>query len=177
MTANEMLEEVFTMIEEYDVNDTYKTNDEDFRNKVIPIMNHIQNELARIKKIAGYDEFDVEIGEQLELEKELKDFYQLNVIKDVEYEEIENLVVFKSEGTARIYYYKYPKRITKDTLNEKMSLSTDLLEIMQYGIAAAILKSDVANQYGQMYANRYKELLNGLDPRYAKGHINIVGGI
>lgn len=177
MTVNEMLEEIFTMIEEYDDNGTYKTDDIDFRNKVIPIMNHIQNELARIKKIAGYKEIEVTEGEQLELETDLIDFYQLNVIKDVEYEEIDNLVIFKTGGRARIYYYKYPKRITKDGLNEKINLSADLLEVMQYGVAADILKSDVANQYGQIYSNRYKELLNGLDPRYSKGHINIVGGI
>ena len=177
MTVNEMLEEIFTMIEEYDEKGTYKTNDVDFKNKVIPIINHIQNELARVKKIAAYEEVDVLEGDQLDLQFDLIDFYQLNVIKGVEYEEIENLIIFKTEGKARIYYYKYPKRITAENLDKKIDLSTDLLEILPYGVAADILKSDIANQHGQVYANRYKELLDGLDPRYSRGHINIVGGI
>jgi len=177
MTANEMLEEIFTLIEEYDEQGTYKTDDVDLRNKIISVMNHIQNELARIKKISAYEELDVKKGDQLELAVDLQNFYQLNVIKDVTYEEVDGLIVFRSEGKARIYYYKYPKRITKENLDKKLELTQDVLEIMAYGVAADILKADVASNYGQVYATRYKELLNGLDPRYSRGHIEIEEGV
>ena len=48
---------------------------------------------------------------------------------------------------------------------------------MPYGVAGDLLKSDVSNQYGQIYANRYAELKSQLDPRYSLGSIYIDGGI
>ena len=47
---------------------------------------------------------------------------------------------------------------------------------MPYGVAADLLKSDVSNQYGQIYANRYTELKQSLDPRYNTGGFYIDGG-
>ena len=76
------------------------------------------------------------------------------------------------------YYYKYPKQITPNTEDEyKFELSTDLLEIMPYGVAADLLKSDVSSQYGSVYAARYREMLQQLDPRYGTGAVELAGGI
>jgi hypothetical protein len=58
----------------------------------------------------------------------------------------------------------------------KFELSTDVLEIMPYGVAADLLKSDVSSQYGSIYAARYGELLNQLDPRYGTGSVLLDGG-
>ena len=48
---------------------------------------------------------------------------------------------------------------------------------MPYGVAGDLLKSDVSNQYGQIYSQRYAELKSQLDPRYSLGSIYIEGGI
>lgn len=117
----------------------------------------------------------------MELNNDLDDFYQLNTIrfKDIngnyaEYEIYDNLVIFPEDGTANIYYYKYPKRITKETQdNYKFELSNDVLEIMSYGVAADLLKSDVSSDYGAVYAQRYESMLQRLDPRYNTGTVYI----
>ena len=53
----------------------------------------------------------------------------------------------------------------------------DVLEIMPYGVAADLLKSDVSSNYGQMYAKRYEELKQTLDPRYSLTMVSCEGGI
>ena len=72
-------------------------------------------------------------------------------------------------------YYKFPKRITKDTDAEKYTFENtdDVLEVLVYGAAADILKNDVSSNYGKIYADRYNELKQGLDPRYSRGNVVI----
>jgi hypothetical protein len=48
---------------------------------------------------------------------------------------------------------------------------------MPYGVAADLLKSDVSAEYGAIYATRYKEMLQMLDPRYQMNSITIEGGV
>ena len=52
-----------------------------------------------------------------------------------------------------------------------------MLEIMPYGVAADLLKSDVSAEYGNIYATRYESMLQRLDPRYAMGFVTIEGGV
>lgn len=112
------------------------------------------------------------------MNEEYSDFYQLKIIKGVEYNIDDNIVTFLEDGKATIYYYKYPKAITKDTEDTyKFELATEVLECMVYGVAADILKSDVSSNYGQVYAQRYSELKQMLDPRQSQGSVYIDGGI
>ena len=81
-------------------------------------------------------------------------------------------------GLVTIYYYKYPDVIranTKDTYT--FELSDDALEIMPYGVAGDLLKSDVSNAYGNIYSQRYEQMKQQLDPRYSLGFIEIGDGI
>ena len=52
-----------------------------------------------------------------------------------------------------------------------------MLEIMPYGIAADLLKSDVSSEYGSVYATRYESLKQMLDPRYQMTSVYIEGGV
>ena len=72
-----------------------------------------------------------------------------------------------------------PERITEKTKDKayEFELTTDVLEIMPYGIAADLLKSDVSTEYGTIYATRYQTMLQQLDPRYHMNSIYIDGGI
>lgn len=178
MTLEEMKYKVYAMIEEYNEDSDTFTDDEDYSTKINSIINQIQNELSRLKKLPVYKTMEVTENQVITLDSIDNNIYQLNVIKDVDYEMVGNSILFKEDGTARIYYYKYPKQITQDTPDTyKFELSDDVLEIMPYGVAGDLLKSDVSNQYGQVYANRYAELKSQLDPRYSLGSIYIDGGI
>lgn len=173
MTLKEMKNKVLKLIEEIAPNSATLTNDPDIAAKINDVINQIQNELSRIKKIAVREEFEVTEGEIEDFDDWLDDFYQLNLIKGVEHHIIDKSVEFLGDGTAQVYYYKYPKQITSDTEDDeyKFELSRDLLEIMPYGVAADLLKSDISANYGQVYSNRYETMLQRLDPRYHTGNI------
>jgi hypothetical protein len=59
----------------------------------------------------------------------------------------------------------------------EFELTPDVLEVMPYGIAADLLKSDVSAEYGMQYSTRYELLLSRLDPRSHMTSIYIEGGI
>lgn len=179
MNLEEMKKKIYSLIEEYSEDADDLTEDEDLAAKMNDVINQIQNEVARIKKIPANTTLDVTEGQMINFSDIAKDIYQLSTIKDVEYEINLNTITFKEDGTARIFYYKYPKRITEDTEDEayKFELTQDALEIIPYGVAADLLKSDVSSNYGSVYANRYREMLQQLDPRYATQEVYISGGI
>lgn len=179
MTLEEMKKKVYTLIEEYADDEDDLTEDEDYAAKINDVINQIQNEVARIKKIPASTTIEVKDGQVLKLTEIASDLYQLSTIKDVEYEVNLDTITFLEDGAARIFYYKYPKRITEDTEDDayKFELSQDALEVVPYGVAADMLKSDVSSQYGAVYANRYRDMLERLDPRYATQEVYINGGI
>jgi hypothetical protein len=51
-----------------------------------------------------------------------------------------------------------------------------VLEILPYGVAADLLKSDVSAEYGSVYATRYENMLQRLDPRNHLTSVVIEGG-
>ena len=166
MTLEEFKIKVLSMIEEYDEGAENLTQDEDIALKLNSVINQVQNELARFKKIDAYKQMAVTEGQAINLTDIDMNIYQLNVIKGIPFDPIGGKIIFGETGTADIYYYKYPKQINADTEDDyKFELDRDVIEIMVYGVAADLLKSDVASNYGQVYANRYKELVQTLDPR------------
>lgn len=184
MTLLEMKKKVLRMIEE--VGSSKLTDDPDIEAKLNDVINQVMFEVARMKKIPAKSEEDITASD-LEFElTSLDNFYQLNTLRfknkdgeEAEWNIFDNIVEFSEEGTAVFYYYKYPKRITDSTVDEryKFELSDDALEVMVYGVAADLLKSDVSNNYGQIYSQRYETMLQRLDPRYAMGSIRIEGGV
>ena len=80
--------------------------------------------------------------------------------------------------TAEIDCFVYPERITEKTNDSyEFELSEDALEVMPYGIAGDLLKSDVSAEYGNIYSVRYEAMLNRLDPRYHMTSVYIEGGV
>lgn len=178
MTLEEMKEKVYSLIEEYSEDADELTEDEDLAQKMNSVINQVQNELARYKKIPATKTLYVEEGESKLLTDIDADIYQMNKIVDIDADINLNEVTFNEEGTAKIYYYKYPTQITSETEDDyKFELSQDVLEIMPYGVAGDLLKSDVSSGYGVIYSNRYKEMLQMLDNRLGTGMIYIDGGI
>lgn len=178
MTLQEMKQKVYSLIEEYSEDADELTEDEDLAAKINGVINSIQNELTRFKKIPKDVTLNVSSGQEMYLKDIDKDLYQLMNIRGVSFDVMNDKIFFDESGTAKVFYYKYPKQITSETDDSyKFELSTDLLEIMPYGVAGDLLKSDVSSQYGTIYSARYREMLQTLDPRYGTGMIEITGGI
>lgn len=178
MTLEEMKRKVYSLIEEYSEDADELTEDEDLALKMNDVINQIQTELTRFKKIPANKTMTVQKDQEISLKNIDDMIYQLNIIKGISYDTVGDNIIFNEDGEAKIYYYKFPKQINADTPDTyKFELTTDLLEIMPYGVAADLLKSDVSSQFGSVYSNRYKEMLNMLDPRYSNFAIEFSGGI
>lgn len=179
MTLREMKARVLSLIEEINPESEYLTDDPDIQEKINYVIDMKQHELARIKRLAASETLRVKENDQVNLYEEYNDFYKLKNITGVSYTLFENLVTFNEDGEAIVNYYRYPKKIDKDTDMDKykMELSMDVLEIMPYGVAADILKSDVSAQYGRVYEQAYQNALQMLDINTSEGIYEIKGGI
>lgn len=185
MTLKEAKTKVLSLIEELNADSELLTDDPDISAKINHVISQIQNELARIKKIPAMTTEEVS-GEDVFDLTTLDQFYQLRSIRfqgesgeESSYEVIDNMVMFSENGTAVIFYYKYPEIISEKTKDSfELELSQDALEILPYGVAADLLKSDISTSYGKIYAERYETMLQRLDPRYsAGGSIMVEGGV
>lgn len=182
MTLGEQKKKVFALIEEIDTDSEDLTNDIDLANKINYVVNQIQNELSRIKKIPAYKEIEVDIEEKntYTLEDIDSNVYQIKMIRGIDFDLRANGTIVKcnESGTMEVEYYVYPNQIDAETDDDtELNLTIDVLEIMPYGVAADILKSDVSNAYGNVYSQRYTELKQLLDNRNTLGSIEFVGGI
>lgn len=192
MTLKEMKIKVFSLIEEYYPDLTDMAEDEDVLNKINSVINQVQMDLMPFRKIIAYDEIEVSLQDDRELD--LKDFlddcYQIDrIMLDSDYELIDSIMILPDDyqGTFKVFYYKYPKLVkltytsteNKDEYDSKFKFDLDkkLLEIMPYGVAADLLKLDMISNYGQHFANRYNELKNSIDPRQTTSSIVISGGV
>lgn len=183
MTLLEMKKKVLGLIEELNPNSEHLTDDPDISTKINDVINQIMFELARFKKIPKYVELAVNAGDVIEfadIEKECGyEIYQIGLVGGIDHVFKADGTVIKvlSGGTAEIDCYVFPERITEKTKDKayEFELTNDVLEIMPYGIAADLLKSDVSTNYGAVYAERYKEMVMQLDPRYHMNSIYIEG--
>lgn len=185
MTLLEMKKKVLGMIEELNPDSELLTDDPDISTKINEVINQVMFELARMKKIPKYVELDVSEGDLIEfadIEKKCGyEIYQINMVGGVDHVFKANGTILKilESGTAEIDVFVYPERITEKTKDKayEFELTTDALEIMPYGIAGDLLKSDVSTEYGSVYATRYESMLQRLDPRYAMTSVYIDGGV
>ena len=184
MTLKEMKTKVLALIEELNPDSEYLTDDPDIAAKINYVTNQILFELARLKKLAKYVEMEVSKGDKVEftdIERECGyEVFQVKLFGGVNNIPKADGAVYKilESGTAEIDCYVYPERIddkTKD--NYEFEISSDALEIMPYGVAADLLKSDVSAEYGNIYATRYESMKQMLDPRYQMSSITIEGGV
>lgn len=184
MILSEMKKKTLSLIEELNTDSEYLTDDPDIAAKFNSVTNQVMYELARMKKIPKYVEMKVTADELVDFAAIEKvcgyEIYQISMVAGVNYIPKASGTVLKivEDGTAEIDIFVYPERITAKTKDSyEFELSADVLEIMPYGIAADLLKSDVSAEYGSIYAARYKEMLQMLDPRYQLTSIYIDGGV
>lgn len=183
MKYTEMKKKTLALIEELDEKSEYLTDDPDIQAKILEVTNQIMFELSRLKKIPKYTELSVTQGDLLDFETLGNavgyDIFQIEGVSGVRHCMRASGTVVKvlESGTAEIECFVYPERITeKNSAAYEFELSVDALEVMPYGVAADLLKSDVSNQYGSVYAQRYEAMLQRLDSRYTTGVIGVDGG-
>lgn len=185
MTLYEMKQKVLALIEELNPASELLTDDPDIATKINAVINQILFEMCRIKKIPKYAEITVSDGDLLSFE-ELEEavglpVYQLSLVSGVKHDLKAGgtVIKIKESGTAEVEVYCYPERITETTKDKayEFEVTDDVLEVMPYGIAADLLKSDVSAEYGSVYATRYEQLKQMLDPRYQMNMISVEGGL
>lgn len=184
LTLGDMRRKVLALIEELEEGKEGMTGDVDIRAKFPDVANQIQFELARLKKIPRYVEMPVSAGDVVrfaDISAECgMEVFQLGRVGGAACDLRANGTVLKvkESGTLEIDCFVYPDRITPETGDDyEFQLSDDALEVMPYGIAADILKSDVSTDYGKAYKDRYEEMLQRLDSRYVMPGIRIEGGV
>lgn len=184
MTHNEMKKKVLSLIEEISPNNENLTDDPDIQAKYIDVANQILFEMMRNKKIPKYVEINVNKGDIVDFEVIGEacgcEVYQLSLVSGVNHRAKADGTVIKvlEDGVLEIECFVYPERITEENADFYVfALSPDALEVMPYGIAADLLKSDVSTEYGAIYATRYETMLQRLDPRYAMTSVYIDGGV
>ena len=174
MTLKEMKIKTFSLIEEYYPDDKFLAEDEDVKNKINGVVNQIQLDLMKYRKINASTDIEISLNTErvLSLKDEIDDLYQINTIHfdkdDIDYDmpNDETIILPRDyNGTMTVYYFKYPtlvevafedstsETIEQDRLDEdedyEFELEPILLEIMPYGIAADLLKMDMISNYGR----------------------------
>ena len=184
MTLKEMKEKVLGMIEELNPNSVLLTDDPDIATKFNDVTNMRMFDLVRMKKIPKYVEMEVAKGDMVtfeDIEKECGyEVYQIGLVSGVGFSSKANGTVLKilEDGIAEIDVFVYPERITSTTKDSyEFELSPDALEILPYGVAGDLLKSDVSADFGKIYSEEYDRLIQRLDPRYQMTSIYIEGGV
>lgn len=183
MNLGEMKHKYLSLIEELNPQSEHLTDDPDIAAKQNDVVNQVMFEMARLKKIPKYVEMAVHAGDIIDfsaIEKECGyEIYQVSLFGGVNHSVKANGTIFKvlEDGVAEIDVFVYPERITDKTKDSyEFELSADVLEIMPYGIAGDLLKSDVSAEYGTVYSTRYETMIQRLDPRNATTMIYIDGG-
>lgn len=184
MTLLELKKKVLALIEELNPNSTMLTDDPDISAKLNEVINQVMFELVRVKKIPKYVEFAVSEGDVVtfaDIESECGyEVFQIGTVGGARYTPKADGTVLKilESGTLEVNCYVYPERITEVTKDNayEFELTADVLEIMPYGVAADLLKSDVSAAYGNVYQSRYESLKQLLDPRYQTTTVYVEGG-
>ena len=196
MTAKEMKIKVFSLIEEYYPEQISLADDQDVRYKINGAINQIQMDLMKYKKIPFKYKTTIKKDNPVLLLNSIPNFYQLNKIPNVEYEIIGDYEIkfnVEKDTNVEVYYYKLPELMdltfeaTDTKTAEEVSaeydesfefeLSTELQEIMPYGIAADLLKQDMISNYGKYFYERYLEMKNMIDSRKTTSMATVTGGV
>lgn len=166
-------------IEEYEPNSSVLTKDNDISSKINAVINNKMFDIMRYKKIEDKEVMEVLENQEIELSDIDSKCYQIKKIKGVEYEPDGKYITFLEDGTASIYYYKYPKTIDDKAEDDKykFELDDETLEVMKIGVASALLKMDISNRYGQIWEDEYQRLLQTLDSRRTSGIVMIGEGV
>ena len=161
--------------------ETSLTDDPDYEKKINDCINVVMNELARIKPIHAITTYNTETSETGNVYTFASDVRQVYKVVGCDFQVIGKTIIFDEDylGDVKIYYYKYPTPISENEDDETyvFELDQDALEVMPFGVAGDMLKSDPSTNYGAYYSARYNELKQMLDSRCTAGLVYIDNGV
>lgn len=144
MTLKDMKIKTFSLIEEYYPEEAGLAEDEDVLNKINGVINQIQMDLMKYRKINATftKEINEDVAKTIIINTEITDCYQLNkIVLDpiVDYSmPDDNTIVLPEdyEGTLKIYYYKYPKMVDlvveePETIEETPTTTEETTELSE----------------------------------------------
>lgn len=168
------------IIEEFNPDSPYLTDDEDIANRLNAIYNACLTNIARLKKIEKTYEFTGRGSSSTPLYEEFSLPVDLYLIKDViiqdnttksikdiqsDWYRLKNKIYINAqvEGTAILRYYAYPTEIDQNENDEnyEFEIDRDIQYLLPYAVAADILKSDRSVDY-TAYENKYRTELTSL---------------
>lgn len=182
------------LIEEFNPDSEYLTDDDDIQVRLNRIYNACMMSIARNKRIEKTYTFE-------DFEKTSEDFYQefdipsnCYIIKDiilqdektnsirgnqVDYYRIGKKLYINSNtnGTPILRYYAYPKEIKETDTDEKykFDLDLDVQYLLPYAVASDILKTDKASDY-TAFENKYRMELSSLIMSKEEAKTFVTGG-
>ena len=111
MTLKEMKQKTLRLIEEINPESELLTDDPDISAKINDVINQIQFELSRIKKIPAKTQYEVEDYKIFNMSDEMYQVYRVTGCDS--YDIFGREIVFsdKFTGLVTIYYYKYQRFI------------------------------------------------------------------
>jgi len=105
MTLKEQKIKILSLIEEVNPKSEYLTDDPDISAKINSVINQIQDELARLKKIPAKYEYDTTENKTL-LIKDIPNCYQLNKLTTSKYELIGDMEIkFDDDMVEKVTIY------------------------------------------------------------------------
>ena len=171
------------LIEEYNPDSDYLSDDEDIIARLNSIYNACLMNLARQKRIEKFYTYDDRTETDTDYYEEFSlptDWYMIKTmtVKDPEtnaikgtqadyYREGNKLFInSKTKGTHVLNYYAYPKLIKADEDDEKykFDIDQDIQFLLPYAVASDILKSDRSVDY-TAFENKYRTELSALNPQ------------
>ena len=102
MTLEEFKIKVLSMIEEYNENAENLTDDDDIATKLNSVINQVQNEIARFKKIDAYKEMEVSEGDVINLTD-----IDMNIYRSMYNVNLDTLIGYKQNGIRHFYLENY----------------------------------------------------------------------
>lgn len=175
MTYGENKKIFFSLIDEYNPNNTYFTDDDDARTKAANLYNTRYSDLASQKfnkktkeyeittEDRGYESFKLPKGTYI---KVLGGRNEYNEPISMNYRiEGENILISKANpGKLVLEYTPYPSMITDETEDDfELEIDDELANILPFGVASDLLKTDPGEDwtaFEKEYERRYQKIVS-----------------
>lgn len=181
MTVIDVIGKVMVIMDE--VTSTNLTaNSADYINKIYPLIDTVQREIATVKPIKKYltlDSVNKRIDEPADCFEFLKVYdVDMSPINFLHYNKKIFMIDADEDGTFTLFYNKYPEKIDGNTADSyELEIDKECQEALVYGVAAGLCINDEPDLY-EIYDGKYKEMLTSIITRPQNNPIaRLVGGL
>lgn len=181
MTVIDVVGKVMVIMDE--VTSTNLTaNSADYINKIYPLIDTVQREIATVKPIKKYltlDSVNKRIDEPADCYEFLKVYdTDMTPINFLHYNKKIFMIDADEDGTFTLYYNKYPEKIDGSTVDGyELEIDKECQEALVYGVAAGLSINDEPELY-EIYNEQYNTMLAKISARMQNNTTaRLVGGL